>query len=145
MAAAQLATSISASEHFGLLPIARGEQRGAMSRRRMDQAMGFRFRKRIGLFGGMVHVNLSKTGISLSAGPRDANINVDLSGRRKHPRASVGIPGSGLTYLTDLGVERQQPQPPELVAPVEPGSKVLRVLVMLIIVFGICLLVLAGK
>ena len=64
--------------------------------------MGFRFRKRIGLLGGLFHLNLSRGGVSVSAGPKGANVNFDLSGRRKHPRATVGIPGTGLFYQTAL-------------------------------------------
>ena len=51
--------------------------------------MSFRFRKRVGLLGGLVHVNLSKGGVSISAGVPGANINYDLSGRRKNVRATV--------------------------------------------------------
>ena len=69
--------------------------------------MTLRFRKRIGLFGGLAHLNLSRGGVSVSAGPNGANVNVDLSGRREHPRATLGIPGTGLSYQADL--KAQQP------------------------------------
>lgn len=59
--------------------------------------MGFRFRKRISL-GGLAHINLSATGASLSVGPRGANINLGGIGPNRHPRATVGIPGTGLYY-----------------------------------------------
>jgi len=69
--------------------------------------MGFRFRKRIGLFGGLAHINLSGGGVSVSAGPNGTNVNVDLMGRRK-PRATLGIPGSGLSYQATLKGEQTQ-------------------------------------
>lgn len=64
--------------------------------------MGFGFRKRVGLLGGLVRLNLSRGGVSVSAGPKGASVNVDLSGRRKHPRATLSIPGTGMSYATDI-------------------------------------------
>ena len=72
--------------------------------------MTIRFRKRIRLFGGLAHLNLSRGGISFSAGPNGANVNFDLSGRRKHPRATLGLPGTGLFYQADLKGHQQEPQ-----------------------------------
>jgi len=57
--------------------------------------MAFRFRKRIKLFPG-VWVNLSKTGASVSAGVPGATVNM---GHGK-TRATVGLPGTGLSYST---------------------------------------------
>lgn len=59
--------------------------------------MGFRFFKRINIAPG-VTVNLSKSGGSLSVGPRGAKLTVGPRG----PRASLGIPGTGLYYTTKL-------------------------------------------
>lgn len=53
----------------------------------------FRFRDRIKLLPG-VHVNLSKTGASLSVGAPGASVNVGKQG----VRTTTGIPGSGLSY-----------------------------------------------
>lgn len=64
--------------------------------------MGLRFRKRISL-GKFGHINLSATGISFSVGPRDANINIGGLGPNRHPRVTVGIPGTGLYYQQQLG------------------------------------------
>lgn len=55
--------------------------------------MGFRFQKRIKLLPG-VTVNLSKSGVSTSVGPRGAKITV---GHGK-TRTTVGIPGTGLSH-----------------------------------------------
>jgi hypothetical protein len=64
--------------------------------------MPFRFRRS---FGGLIRINLSKTGVSVSAGVPGAHINYDLSHRRKKPtRVTVGIPGTGLSYYEDMGL-----------------------------------------
>ena len=55
--------------------------------------MPFRFFQRIRIAPGL-RLNLSKGGISLSAGPRGAQVTVGTSGTR----ATVGLPGSGLHY-----------------------------------------------
>jgi hypothetical protein len=55
--------------------------------------MGFRFRRSLRLAPG-VRINLSKTGASLSLGRRGATLN--FSGRGT--TATVGLPGSGLSY-----------------------------------------------
>jgi hypothetical protein len=57
--------------------------------------MPFRFRKRLKLFPGLF-VNLSKKGASLSLGGRGATINVNRQGVQE----TVGLPGSGVSYLT---------------------------------------------
>lgn len=61
--------------------------------------MGFRARKSINLGGGF-RVNLSKSGIGLSAGVPGMRTSINSSGRRT---SSVGIPGTGLSYRTDRG------------------------------------------
>lgn len=55
--------------------------------------MAFRFRHRIKLLPG-VHLNLWKTGLSVSAGVTGANVTLGHTGLRK----TVGLPGSGLSY-----------------------------------------------
>jgi Protein of unknown function (DUF4236) len=57
--------------------------------------MGIRLRKRIKLFPG-IYINLSKSGISASAGVRGASVTV---GNRK-TRTNVGIPGTGISHNT---------------------------------------------
>lgn len=62
--------------------------------------MGWRFRKTFKLFAG-VHIHLSKTrGITLSLGRPGASINIGLMDNKAS--ASVGIPGSGLSYRTQI-------------------------------------------
>lgn len=60
--------------------------------------MGFRFRRSIKVLPG-VHLNLSKTGITASIGSPGATINI---GGKDGARATVGIPGSGLSYTEHL-------------------------------------------
>ena len=57
--------------------------------------MSFRFFRRIRVAPG-VHLNLSKGGVSMSAGPRGLKATVGTSGRR----FTAGIPGTGLHYTT---------------------------------------------
>jgi hypothetical protein len=64
--------------------------------------MGFRFRKSIGLPG--LKLNVSKTGLSVTAGVPGAHVNYDLSNRRKNPAmTTVGLPGTGLSYRSSVG------------------------------------------
>ncbi|NOZ12675.1 MAG: DUF4236 domain-containing protein [Acidobacteria bacterium] len=60
--------------------------------------MGFRFWRRMKIAPG-VTLNLSRSGGSLSFGPRGAKFTVGPGGRR----ATVGIPGTGLFYTKKLG------------------------------------------
>ena len=57
--------------------------------------MAFRFRKSIRLFPG-VRVNLAKSTPSASIGERGHTINIGEHGTR----ATVGLPGSGVSYST---------------------------------------------
>jgi tetratricopeptide (TPR) repeat protein len=59
--------------------------------------MGFRFQRRIKIAPG-VRLNLSKSGLGLSAGPRGASVSVGPSGAHAH----LGVPGTGLSYRTKL-------------------------------------------
>jgi len=59
--------------------------------------MGLRFQKRITLFKGLT-INLSKTGASVSVGPRGAKLNI----RGDIVTGSVGLPGSGISYRQRL-------------------------------------------
>lgn len=60
--------------------------------------MGFRIRKRIKIASGL-YVNLSKGGTSVSIGGRGASVNL---GGKRGPRATVGLPGTGISYSTSL-------------------------------------------
>ncbi|MGA3180592.1 MAG: DUF4236 domain-containing protein, partial [Verrucomicrobiota bacterium] len=55
--------------------------------------MGFRFSRRVSILPGL-RLNLSGSGVSLSAGVRGAHINLGPRGLY----GSAGIPGTGLSY-----------------------------------------------
>ena len=60
--------------------------------------MGFRFQKRISILPG-VRINLSKSGVSTSLGPRGADVDIGKDG----VTANAGIPGTGLSYRQKIG------------------------------------------
>lgn len=71
-------------------------------------AMGFSFRKRIKVLPGLT-LNLSKSGISTTLGPKGARMTV---GGKRGPRVTTGIPGTGVSYSQALGAPRaSQPAP----------------------------------
>jgi hypothetical protein len=66
--------------------------------------MGFRFRKTLG--SGFFRFNLSKTGISLSTGPRRGGLTANtplVSTRKRKSSFTASLPGSGLSYRQSLG------------------------------------------
>lgn len=67
--------------------------------------MGLRYRKSIKIVPG-VKLNLSKAGVSTSVGKRGATVNFSKRGTR----ATVGIPGSGLSYSTMVGKRKRNGQ-----------------------------------
>ena len=67
--------------------------------------MGVRFRKSIKVLPG-VRLNISKSGISTSVGKRGATVNFSKRGTR----ATVGIPGTGISYSTMVGKKRSSSQ-----------------------------------
>jgi hypothetical protein len=60
--------------------------------------MGLRFQKRFNILPGL-RLNLSKSGVSASVGPRGADVNIGRHG----VSANAGIPGTGLSYRSRLG------------------------------------------
>ncbi len=60
--------------------------------------MGLRFRKTVKLSKGS-KVNIAKTGLSVSLGGRGHSLNLGKNG----PTATVGIPGTGLSYRQKIG------------------------------------------
>ncbi len=66
--------------------------------------MGMRFRKRIKIAPG-VNINLSKSDASVSVGKPGATVNVGGKGGAK---ATVGIPGSGLSHTEQLSKPRRK-------------------------------------
>lgn len=55
--------------------------------------MGFRFNRRVRLFGG-VYLNFSKSGTSLTARAK----GLSITSGKKSARVTVGLPGTGLSY-----------------------------------------------
>jgi len=76
--------------------------------------MSFRFIRRKNILPG-IRLNLSKSGGSLSFGPRGASMTVGTSGVRK----TVGIPGTGL-YYTETGSSRKRKKRSRNPAPPAP-------------------------
>jgi hypothetical protein len=60
--------------------------------------MGFRFHRVLNVIPG-VRINLSKSGVSTSVGPRGADINIGRHG----VTTNAGIPGTGISYRSKLG------------------------------------------
>jgi tetratricopeptide (TPR) repeat protein len=83
--------------------------------------MGFRMRKSFKIAPG-VRLNVSKTGLGVSAGVRGARYSVHSSGRRT---TSVGLPGTGMGW-TSTGTSKSSSRSsssavPQRSAPVKPG------------------------
>ena len=66
--------------------------------------MGFRMRKSIKISKG-VRLNVSKSGLGVSAGVKGARYSVHSSGRKT---VTAGIPGSGLSYSKSTGGTRKR-------------------------------------
>lgn len=63
--------------------------------------MGFRFRQSVKVLPG-VRVNLSKTGMSLSAGVPGFTKNIALAGARTgNVRTTFSLPGTGISHVTE--------------------------------------------
>lgn len=68
--------------------------------------MAFRYRKRSGFLGGLLHFNWSKRGLSsISVGPRGATINIPVA-REGNTRTTVGLPGTGLSWSEESKGQR---------------------------------------
>ena len=68
--------------------------------------MGFYFRRSRKILPG-VRMNLSKNGVGFSFGTRGARYSISPTGRRT---ASIGIPGTGLSYRSYSGATKQVPR-----------------------------------
>jgi hypothetical protein len=92
-----------------------------------EMAMGFRLYKSVKLGKG-VRLNLSKTGVGVSAGVRGARYSVHSSGRTTR---TVGVPGTGVYYRSDTyskgsrSTGSRRATAPIPVAPVYPKAGVL--------------------
>jgi hypothetical protein len=96
--------------------------------------MSLRVRKSIKIMPG-VRVNISKSGISTSVGVKGATVNLK-PGRKV--RATVGVPGTGISYTTTLS-PAQKSEPPALRRVPErrvDGRRVGRALAIAIAVLG---------
>jgi hypothetical protein len=79
--------------------------------------MSFRFLKRLRLLKWQ-HVDLSKSGVSLSIGRRGTTVNVG----RRGTTATVGISGSSVSYQTRIGKRKATPGPSLLVIAIEVAA-----------------------
>jgi len=79
--------------------------------------MGFRFRRTLRLIPGL-RLNLSKSGVSASVGTRGAWLTFG----RRGPRATVGIPGTGISY-TEILTKRHAEQPYAVHSAAPPASR----------------------
>lgn len=70
--------------------------------------MGFRMRKSIKIAPG-IRMNVSKSGVGMSAGVKGARISKGADGRT---RTTVGIPGSGISHTTTSSSSRKPSRPP---------------------------------
>ncbi len=77
--------------------------------------MGLRFQRRFQLLPGL-RLNVSKSGASVSLGPRGAHLTLG-----RHSRVTVGLPGSGMSYTQALGHVHPSPPPVEHVCSLETG------------------------
>jgi hypothetical protein len=96
--------------------------------------VGFRFRKSFKIAPG-VRLNLSKSGVSTSIGGRGATLNV---GGKRGARATVGIPGTGISYSEHL--ERRTPREQAPAGRVGLGTRSvlgIAVLLAVLIIFGL--------
>lgn len=67
--------------------------------------MGFRLRKSIKLFGG-VKLNLSKSGVGISAGVKGARVGIGPRG----VRTTLSVPGTGMSYVSEKGLKKKTSQ-----------------------------------
>jgi len=79
--------------------------------------MGWRYRRSVKLLPG-ARVNISKTGTSLSVGRRGATVNIGKRG----VRSTFGIPGTGISYVTQHSSRRRSRSRQTAVSP-RPGYR----------------------
>lgn len=93
--------------------------------------MGFIFRKRIKVLPGIT-LNLSKSGISTTLGPKGARMTV---GGKRGPRVTTSIPGTGLSYSKSLTAQRRVVSAPPPARRVSRAFWLILVLLLLPVVF----------
>lgn len=93
--------------------------------------MGFRIRRSIKIAPG-VRLNIGKKGSSLSVGKKGATLNFSEKGTR----ATVGIPGSGISYSETLG-KRNSSSTDQAASEPSIGVKVLGWLIVIFVIWVI--------
>jgi len=93
--------------------------------------MGFRFRQRIKIAPGL-HFNIGRKGASFSLGGPGATVNI---GGKRGPRATVGIPGTGLSYTSKLSRKSPASNVHRSLKTTPEGISVLRLLGYVILVW----------
>lgn len=93
--------------------------------------MGFRFTKRIKVLPGIT-LNVSKSGLSTTIGPRGAKVTV---GGKRGPRATFGIPGTGLSHSQRIG-DVAGAQPTTDASGKRGGSRVFWLFILLLAALG---------
>src|SRR4030066_416245 len=84
--------------------------------------MGFGLRKRIKIASGL-HLNIGKKCTSFSVGRPGASGNI---GGKRGPRATVGIPGTGLSHTSKLSSESPETETQHWVETKSEGISALR-------------------
>lgn len=69
------------------------------------QIVSFRFRRRFKILPG-IHLNVSRGGLSLSAGVRGAHVTASA----KQIFIGAGLPGTGVSWLARIWSRRSNPQ-----------------------------------
>ena len=100
--------------------------------------MGLRYRKSIKLFGGALRINFSKSGIGYSYGGKGARITKTANGRT---RATLSVPGTGISYVTESGKKRKRNSSLNSVATAEEQKIAWIVLVVFMIYIGLCMVI----
>lgn len=96
--------------------------------------MGFRFRKSVKLAPG-VRVNLGKKSASVSVGGKGARYTVSSTGRRT---SSVGIPGTGVSYVkTHTAGKKQGSAPAAPAATTGPSRRTFKVCGVIMMVLSV--------
>lgn len=99
--------------------------------------MGLRFRKSVKIAPG-VRVNVGNKSAGVSVGGRGARVSVNTSGRRT---TSVGIPGTGLSYISSSSSGKKKNTPAEVDSPAprasRAGGTALLVVAVLALVIGL--------
>lgn len=104
--------------------------------------MGLRFHKSFKIAPGL-KLNLNKKSISLTGGVRGAHYTVSSSGKRT---ASVGIPGTGLSYVKNFGTKKSRKKSGEKKESSGKNSRILPgILITVVIIMLFIIILLLGR